>query len=553
MIDPLSPPSTKSVPAQDAGLRLHPLFSEGAVLQRGQPVPVWGIAAPGERVSVMFAGQTACAVADSSGGWLLHLAPLEASAEPRDLVARATSTVIVRDVVVGDVWLASGQSNMDAALASGSAAQALPHATDPLLRFVRVPKATAVGPQTEFRAIWQAATPETARLLSAVGYFFARELRRSQGVPQALLHSAWGGTPIKTWMSLPSLEAPAPSSSLLSEWESARAKHLANAGDEAGLQAYYAERRMWEQEAEKPHREALSAWEARAAAAAAAGLPAPSAPPPPRAKPSTPDPFAMPAPGTSDRPAAPTACFNAMIAPCAPYALKGVLWYQGEADSSDGLAYRDLLLRLIKGWRVAWRRDDLPFLIVQLPGYGRDEEVVSTRPTSIAWLREAQDLALKLPFTGLAVTLDLGDAADVHPDNKIHVGRRLALLAREKVYGEAVVGSGPRLVSHEVAGGAVRLRFAHTGTGLRPGRAPWLAKGAYPIPDYKLLGFFVAGADRLWFEAEARIEGDTVVVSSPAVPAPQAVRYGWGCCPRANLYNREGLPAAPFRTDSWPG
>jgi sialate O-acetylesterase len=547
--------------ATRAELTLHPLFSDGAILQRGQPVPVWGDATPGAKVDVAFAGQVASATADASGRWRANLAPLAASADSRELHVRSSSPadkspLTIRDILVGDVWLASGQSNMDSPMSSGSAAQHLAGANDPLIRFFKTAKATAAEPQFAPKGKWTLSTPTSTRELTAVGYFFAREIRQSQKVPVAILQAAWGGTPIKTWMPLASLEAPPTHPAvqpLLNEWQSALAKHLANRDKPELLQAYYADRKDWEETVDKPFRAARSAHPAAVAAARAAGEPPPPAPTHSRPRPESPDPTAMPAPATSDRPSAPTVCYNAMVAPFAPFAHRGVLWYQGEADASRGLGYRELLARLITGWRRAWGQGEIPFLIVQLPGHGKDTEPVATQATNIAWLREAQDLAARnLPAVGLAVTSDLGDAADVHPDNKLETGLRLALLARETVYREpGLVGTGPRYASHEISGPAIRIRFTNTGSGLAPAAAPWVAKSGTPFPADRLVGFFVAGADRKWAAAEARIEGDAVLVSASSVPAPVAVRYAWASTPMANLYNREGLPATPFRTDDW--
>lgn len=539
-----------------AAVQLHALFSDHMVLQRGLSAPVWGTATPGEEVTVAFAGQTVVTTAGPDGRWLVKLDPLPASAEPRDLIARAGDTVTVRDVLVGDVWLASGQSNMDVPMSSGSAALALPEANDPLLRFFKTAKATAAEPLSSPRGKWLLSSPATARELSAVAYFFARELRVSQKVPVAILQAAWGGTPIKTWMPLASLHAEpasAPAEKLLAEWQVAQALHLANRENPGLLAAYYAERKDWEETVDKPFRAARAEHPAAVAAAQAAGQPAPAAPRHSRPKPESPDPTAMPAPGTSDRPAAPTIAYNAMIAPFAPYGIQGALWYQGEADASRGLEYRDLLPRLITGWRAAWAQGDFPFLIVQLPGHGKDARPVATQASNIAWLREAQDLATRqLPAVGLAVTSDLGDAADVHPDNKLQTGQRLAWLAREAVYRETgLVGIGPRYASHIVVGDSVRIRFTHTGSGLAPAAAPWVAKGGQPLPTDRLVGFFIAGPDREWVEAAAVVSGDSVVVSAPSVPAPVAVRYAWASTPHANLYNLEGLPATAFRTDDW--
>ncbi|HRJ72775.1 MAG TPA: sialate O-acetylesterase, partial [Terrimicrobiaceae bacterium] len=375
----------------------------------------------------------------------------------------------------------------------------------------------------------------------------ARELRRTQDVPVAIINSSWGGTPIRTWMSLASLQSDPPLTKLLLEWESALARHRLAVGQPERLQEYYREMKEWEQQVDVPFRAARKAHEAAVAAAKASGQPVPPAPKPERPEPEMPDPIAMPA--SSKRPSVPTVTYNAMIAPLAPFALKGVLWYQGEADVSRGREYRDLLPRLIGGWRAAWDQKDLPFLIVQLPGNGRNSGPAGN--PAIAFLREAQSMALRLPATGMAVTLDIGDASDVHPDNKVHVGQRLSLLAREMVYREDVIGSGPVYRDHAVNGSEVRVRFDRIGGGLAVGNPPWRAKGAEVLPSDRIVGFSVAGEDRKWFDAEARLDGDAVIVTSSSVPAPVAVRYGWGETPSVNLANREGLPAAPFRTDDW--
>ncbi len=534
--------------ASRAELRLHPLFSDHAVLQRDVAVPVWGVAAPGERVTVTFAGQTVAATADAAGRWRVALAPLAASGESRELVARAADTVIVRDVLVGDVWLASGQSNMDSPLSSGSAADALPTATDPAIRFFKVTKTVSPEPLAEPRGKWEPSTPEAARSFSAVAYFFAREIRASQGVPVAVLNAAWGGTPIVTWMQLESLRREPPVARTLADWESALARHVAVKDRPELMEAYRVDMKDWETHVGPAHKAAVAAHAELAAAARAAGQPVPPAPKIARPEPVQPDPMAHPS--ASKRPNTPTISFNGMIAPLTPFALRGVLWYQGEADGSKAADYRVWFPRLIEGWRAAWDAPALPFLFVQLPGCYEDKEPVSSK--GWAFLREAQAAALSLPATAMAVTSDIGDPKDVHPDNKIHVGQRLALAARASVYGEKVVGAGPRYAGHAVEGGAVRITFAETGGGLVVGRAPWVSKIARPLPTDRLAGFFVAGANRAWVEAEARIEGASVLVSAPGVENPVAVRYAWAAYPRANLANREGLPAAPFRTDVWP-
>lgn len=528
-----------------AEVRLHPLFTDHMVLQREGVAPVWGTASPGEAVRVEFDGRTVEATADAEGRWMVALKDLPASSEPRTLTARGANTVTVNDVVVGDVFLASGQSNMDSPLNSGAASEAIPTAEDPLLRFFTVAKSIAAEPQTDVKGQWLPATPDNAKGFSAVAYFFARDVRERQNVPVGIIRSAWGGTPIKTWMSLASLQQEPAIVSTLKEWDDAFSKYQALKDQPEVMEAYYREMQDWETNVEPAFKAARKAHAGAVAAAAAAGQPPPPAPTPARPEPVMPNPIAMPA--ASKRPSVPTISHNAMIAPLAPYGLRGILWYQGEADGSKGAEYRVLFPRLIESWRALFGQPGLPFLFVQIPASGTDPSVVSAK--GMPFLRDAQASALSLPATAMAVTLDIGEAKDAHPDNKIHVGQRLALAARKLIYGEDIVVSGPAYASHEIRDGRVIVRFTGTGGGLVIGRAPWRAKSMPEVPTDKLVGFAVSGSDGKWFAAEAVLDGDTVVVSSPEVPAPAAVAYGWADSPSVNLYNKEGLPAAPFRSD----
>lgn len=534
-----------------AEVRVHPLFSDGAVLQRDLALPIWGQAAPGEAVKVRFGDSEGTATTNPDGWWLVKLPPQPASAEPRELVVTGANTITVRDVVVGDVWLASGQSNMDSPLRSGAAADALPTATDPLIRHFIVGKdiAAAARAWPKDGSRWFPSDPEAAKNFSAVAYFFAREIRRTQNVPVGILQTSWGGTPIRTWMSLPSLRAEPAIKKSVDEWEAALAKHHAAQGKPELLSAYYAAMDTWIEEVDKPYREALKTYDARVAEAKAAGQPVPPKPQRARPEPTEPDPIAFP--HSSKRPQAPSITFNAMVAPLVPYALKGFLWYQGEADISKSADYRTWLPRLITGWRGLWAQGDTPFLIVQLPGHGKDAQPVAS--DGIAFLREAQAGALQLPNVGLAITADIGDAADVHPDNKIHTGDRLSRLARQLVYGENVAGVSPTYASHTIDGATVRVTFTHVGGGLEIGRAPWQPANVAPLPTDRVLGFYVAGADKKWVAATATIVApDTVTLTAEGVTQPVAVRYGWAFTPKINLYSKDGLPVAPFRTDSWP-
>ena len=527
-----------------AAVGLHPLFGDHAVLQCDQPLPVWGSATPGERVEVTFAGQTRATTADAAGRWRVTLDPLAASDQARELIATGTTTATARDVLVGEVWLASGQSNIRAELRSAhNAADALPAAHDPALRFFTVKMSPAAEPLDRVEGDWKTTTPDQAKSFSAVGYFFARELRRTTGKPVAIIVSGWGGTPIQAWTPLASLRREPPLATPLAEWDQALARHREVVENPQLAADYRRDLDRWKRETEPAFLQATRAYQAAKATGKDPG-PKPDAAIP---EPENPDPMDTPSP--SRRPQTPTVAFNGMIAPLAPFALRGVLWYQGEQDGSRGLAYRDLLPRLIEGWRSRWNAE-LPFVIIQLPAFGHDPGPVAGQ--GWPWLREAQAMALKLPRTALTVTLDLGDPADVHPANKLDVGLRAGLAARRLAYGEAIVASGPILEESTFADGRARLRFRSTGGGLTPGQAPWRARGVDPLPTDRFIGFFIAGPDRRWHPADARIDGSDVIVSSPAVPAPAAVRYGWSASPRCNLYNREGLPAAPFRTDDWP-
>ena len=503
-----------------AEVKLPALFADHMVLQRDVAVPVWGTAFPGEDVMVQFAGQKKTARADANGKWLLHLDPLKLVTEGLDL---RIGSILIRDVLVGEVWLASGQSNMAFGLNSAhNAAEVIPQAADEQLRFFTVTKKTAAEPQAELEGKWAATTPQNAKSFSAVAYFFAREIRRTQHCPVAVIHSSWGGTPVQTWISLDALKREPPLTKAIQQWDQAVEQNRKVQSDPKLAADYVSELERWEK--------------------VAAGGVKPAWP-----EPSNPDPMGMPSP--SKRPQTPAVSFNAMIAPLIPYSVRGAVWYQGEQDGSAGMDYRELFPRLIEDWRRRWGTD-FPFLYVQLPANGKDSLPVAEK--GWPWLREAQFLTLRYPNTAMAIGIDVGDPNNVHPADKIDVGERLALLARRDVYGEKLVASGPLFAAFRVEGAKIRVSFHEVGSGLKPGVAPWRADGVEPLPTDRLVGFYIAGDDRQWSPAEAFIEGDSVIVSSHAVPKPVAVRYGWANSPRCNLYNNEDLPASPFRTDAWP-
>lgn len=535
-----------------AEVRPNVLFSDHAVLQRETPVPVWGLADAGEKVTVAFAGQTKTATAGAQGNWSVKLDALAASSEPRELSIRGKeSSVKISDVLVGDVWVAGGQSNMGVPLNSAhNAAEALPKAGDPQLRFFRVKTKTAAEPQRDCVGIWEASTPDSAKNFSAVAYFFAREIRADQKVPVAVLQAPWGGTDIETWISLDGLQQNPPLQKTLVRWDKAAADYKKVKADPGLVTAYEKDLKQWQAEVGPAYGSVMKQYNQDKDAGKEVG----PKPQPARPEPTSPDPMGTPSP--SRRPSTPTVNFNGMIAPLTSYAIRGFIWYQGENNGSRGLEYRELSPRLIEDWRNQWKngggvsKPELPFLFVQLPCNGPDKTPVAEQ--GWPWLREAQLLTLKVPGTGMAVTIDIGNPGNVHPADKIDVGQRLALSARKMVYGENVVACGPLYQGFKIEpDGKVRVRFTGTGSGLTPGEQPWCAPGVKPFPKDKLIGFFLAGEDRKWVEANASIEGDGVIVSSPEVPHPAALRYGWANSPRCNLYNKEGLPASPFRTDDW--
>jgi sialate O-acetylesterase len=476
-----------------ADVTLPALLADHMVVQRGLPVHVWGMAVPHEAVAVTFRGQTKSGTADDLGRWSVYLSPGEAGG-PFPLTVSAANTITLNDILVGDVWIASGQSNMEFPMMELVNAQAeIAAAQYPKIRIFRVEHKPADYPleNVEGKA-WAACTPETVAKSSAVAYFFARNIQQKINVPIGLVESFWGGTPAESWTSLHALSADA----ALMPVFAARAKTVSSqTTTELKLQ-----------QEEVRYQQAV-------AQAKAEGKPEPS-------RQWHPDFAAW----------APAALYNGMIAPLTPFAIRGVIWYQGEANSGGDRAplYARVLQTMIRDWRSAWGQGDFPFLLVQIANW-------DTAPEGM-WpeVRDAQRQTLALNNTGMAVTIDIGDAVDIHPKNKLDVGLRLALAARAIAYGEKMEWSGPlyRQVTHEE--NALRVWFDHA-NGL-------VAKGS------ELTGFEIAGADGKYFPAQARIDGATVVVSSAAVPAPVSVRYAWAANPTCNLYNREGLPASPFHT-----
>ncbi|MGC9319205.1 MAG: sialate O-acetylesterase, partial [Armatimonadota bacterium] len=451
--------------------------------------------------------------ADEDGRWMVRLDPIE-SEVPLTVTISGSNEIVLSNVVIGDVWICSGQSNMVWPVArSLNAEDEIADANHPMIRLCQVQRATAQEPIDEVAAQWQPCTPETVPNFSAVGYFFGRDLHEQTGVPIGLISTNWGGTPVEAWTSREKLAGDPAFQPLLESWQTR-------------LAAYPEALARYESET-------LPAWEKQVTEAREKGEQPPRKPSPPEGP---------------DSPRRPGNLFNAMIHPLIPYGIAGAIWYQGEANAHGGVngawIYQRLFSAMIRDWRERWGQGDFPFAWVQLANF----RAVREEPGPSAWadLREAQTRTLSLPATGMALAIDVGDAADIHPTDKQTVGHRLALWALATVYGQDVVYQGPTYESMDVEGSRIRIHFANINGGLRRGVTD---NAPYPSP---LLGFQIAGRDRRWVWADAEIQGDTVLAWSDQVRNPVAVRYAWADNPVANLYNDAGLPAVPFRTDRWP-
>lgn len=625
--------------AAQARIELPQVFGDGAVVQRDQPMRIWGWSAPAAHLQVQFDHSKTAVTADAEGRWSVVL-PAHAAGGPFELSVRSgKDETVSHDLLVGDVYLASGQSNMEFELyKAGNAAAAIAHATDGAIRQIKIPDSWSVRPVEHLPAShWVAASPATAGQFSAVAYFFAREIRADQHVPIGIINDNWGGSRIEPWMDATTagvapeaIEARihredgaqakllAATRQVLARWPSVlgvtaapsgQARYAAADLDEHGW-VPIAVPSLWESagyegmdgvawyrthfqlsaaEAAKGvtlelgmiddsdvtwvngrlvghiddgwnrprhYRVPASALHAGrntlairvddlGAGGGVYGEPSDLAIRPDGARrrafagPWLFRPEAVRLVPVENRNQIPTLLYNKMIHPLLPLAIRGVLWYQGEANAADADAfvYRDQFKALIRQWRHDFQQPDLPFLWVQLANFRQGTDTATT--SGWAMLRESQSAALALPHTAQAVTIDVGDPDTIHPTNKQAVGHRLALAARQVIYGESLVYSGPLYRAMTVEGHAIRLHFVTAGSALR-------------VRGEALAGFTIAGADRHFHPARARIDGDDVVVQAADVDAPVAVRYGWSENPAdANLLNAAGLPASPFRTDTW--
>jgi sialate O-acetylesterase len=442
-----------------ADVRLPKIFGNHMVLQQGVLNPIWGTATAGEQVTVSIGDTKAATTADNDGRWMVKIAAPPVGG-PYTITVAGKNTVMLSDVLCGEVWICSGQSNMQWPVQRAQdGANEINAANYPKLRLFQVDRRIAATPQTDVEGEWLVCSPQTVASFSAVGYFFGRDLQKNLDLPVALVQSAWGGTIAEAWMSSAAL---------------------------TGVEEF------------KPIVDRAARFSSR-------------------------------------QPNQATNLYDGMLAPIIPLAMRGVIWYQGESNVSRAEQYAKLFPALIADWRKAWGQGDFPFLFVQLAPY----RYGAKDPAEAAELREAQRKALSVANTGMVVTTDIGNAKDIHPRNKQEVARRLSLWALGTVYGKEVVYSGPLYDSYTIEDNRLRIKFKH-------------AAGLVAKDNAELTHFTIAGEDQKFMPAKATIDGETLVVASDAVPKPVAVRFGWRDDAEPNLFNAAGLPASPFRTDSWP-
>ncbi len=447
-----------------AETKLPAIFGNNMVLQRDREIPIWGWDTPGKQVTVSMAGKTVSAQADDQGRWMARL-PAMAAGGPHTLTVQGSSQRNFNNVLVGEVWLCSGQSNMEWIVNnSNNAAEERAAANYPNIRHIKIPHTPADAPQTDVRTGgWQLTTPSTVGNFTAVGYFFGRYLHQELDVPIGLIGSNWGGTRIEPWT------------------------------PPAGFQQVPALKNIADQLDQFPTKNNKGAINHQS----------------------------------------PLALYNGMIAPLVPYAIRGAIWYQGESNNGEGMLYHEKMKALIQGWRTIWNDPEMPFYYVQLAPYHYRGD-----PLRLPGIWEAQTATLAVPHTGMAVTVDIGNVKDIHPRNKQDVGKRLALWALAKTYGKKdLVYSGPLYRSMKVEGDSIRIHFDHVDGGL-------VSRDGKPLSH-----FTIAGEDGSFVEAEAKIDGETVLVHAEGVKNPRAVRFGWHQEAEPNLSNKAGLPASPFRTD----
>ncbi|MDA7881289.1 hypothetical protein N9A94_03205 [Akkermansiaceae bacterium] len=465
-----------------ADVTVSKVFGDHMVLQQGSPIRVWGTADPGESVSVTLGGKSAQAKADATGTWRVDLAALSADGKAHTMTVKGKNTVELKDILLGEVWICSGQSNMEWGVNGAlNPKEEIAAADYPQIRLFNVPGHVAKpDPDNDPRGQWQICSPQTIAGFSAVGYYFGRELQKELKVPIGLVGTNWGGTRIEPWTPPVGFKA------------------VPNLNDYVENLEAIAKTRKEGGQAANPKGGAVQ-------------------------------------------------IYNGMVHALTPLSVRGAIWYQGESNAGDGLRYDDLKEALVKGWRSVFQNDELSFYWVQLANF----QDPGDKPEGGGWgpVREGQRRALRLPKTGMAVTIDIGNAKDIHPKNKQDVGKRLALLALAKDYQKDVVFSGPLYKAMKKEGSKIRLSFDHVGAGLMTGEKT----GLDPVKETKgaeLARFSIQDKDGKWHWAKARIDGKTIVVWHDEVKSPQHVRFGYESNPDGiNLYNKDGLPASPFTTD----
>jgi len=480
-----------------AEVQVADVFGENMVLQREMPVPVWGTADPGEAVTVSLNGSNQQTNADQSGHWKVILSSMDAGG-PYQLEIRGTNTLRLDNVLIGEVWICSGQSNMEWSVRNTrNAVQVIPRADHPEIRLFTTRHRPSGLPLADLDAGWMVCDTGSVRDFTAVGYFFGAELHEVLDVPVGLINTTWGGTRIEPWTPPAGFDAVSELSEI--------SELIARSNDEY-VTALHSLLPKW------------VGWTDQVIdTGVRSNLPVP--------------PEALPEHALADR-AQPSGLYNGMVYPLIPFAFRGAIWYQGEANRGDEFGYLPKMKALIRGWRSVWGQGDFPFYYVQLAPYRYDGD-----PYSLPQIWEAQRQALTVPNTGMAVTVDVGNLHDIHPRNKQTVGHRLTLWARARTYGEQELPhSGPLYQSMEIRGSEVHLTFDHTDGGLTT------------RDNRPLIWFEVAGSDNIFYLAKARIENDQVIVSSEQVGSPMEVRYGWHQEAEPNLMNAAGLPASPFHT-----
>jgi sialate O-acetylesterase len=493
-------------PQARADVKLPAIFGSHMVLQRDQNDRVWGWASPGEEVTVRIGDQSKSAKAGADGKWSVTLDPLPAGG-PHTLIVEGKNKLTFDDVLVGEVWICSGQSNMQWSVAASNDADLESLAAKyPNLRLISVPNLGTQEPQSDFRGQWQSCTPETVKPFTAVGYFFGRQLQETLGVPVGLINNAWGASACEGWVRRDILESNPKYKALMEHWETI-------------------EKRLPQDKAEYPQK--LADWQRAADQAKADNKPVPPRPQEPEA--------------LMRSQFRPGNIYNGVLKPTIGYGIKGAIWYQGETNSGRAYQYRDLFPLMIQSWRDEWGIGDFSFYWAQLADFMAEKP----EPSDSGWaeLREAQTMTMsRLPKTGEAVIIDIGEGRDIHPRNKQDVGKRLARWALARDYGVKVPYHSPQYKAMEKNGNKIVLTFDHAGQGL------------YTFDVLEPRGFAIAGDDRKFVWAKARVVGpDKVEVWSDQVSEPAAVRYAWADNPVCNLYSMEGLPVTPFRTDDWPG